>query len=93
MININQRKILNFKKNKRGLYSLYILILLLFVTLPAEFIANDKPLLIKYHNDYYFPILKKYAETVFGGDFETTTDYRDTYVIELIENNGWIIWP
>ena len=93
MININQRKILNFKKNKRGLYSLYFLFVILFITLPAEFIANDKPLLIKYNNDYYFPIFKNYSETVFGGDFETLADYRDNYVIDLIESNGWSIWP
>ena len=93
MININQRKILNFKNNKRGLYSLYIFLLLLFFTLPAEFIANDKPLLVKYNTGYYFPVFNNYAETVFGGDFETSTDYRDTFVIELIESDGWIIWP
>ena len=93
MININQRKILNFKNNKRGLYSLYIFLLLLFFTLPAEFIANDKPLLVKYNNGYYFPVFKNYAETVFGGDFETSADYRDSFVMELIESDGWIIWP
>jgi len=93
MININQRKILNFKNNKRGLYSLYIFLLLLFFTLPAEFIANDKPLLVKYNTGYYFPVFNNYAETVFGGDFETSADYRDTFVIELIESDGWIIWP
>ena len=93
MININQRKILNFKKNKRGLYSLYFLFIILFITLPAEFIANDKPLLIKYKNDFYFPVFQDYSEIVFGGDFETLTDYRDNYVIDLIENNGWTIWP
>ena len=93
MININKRKILNFKNNKRGLYSLYFLFIILFITLPAEFIANDKPLLVKYNNDYYFPIINNYSETVFGGDFETLTDYRDSYVIDLIESNGWMIWP
>ena len=93
MININQRKILNFKNNKRGLYSLYIFLLLLFFTLPAEFIANDKPLLVKYNTSYYFPVFKSYTETVFGGDFETSADYRDSFVMELIESDGWIIWP
>jgi microcin C transport system permease protein len=61
--------------------------------LPAEFIANDKPLLVKYNTGYYFPVFNNYAETVFGGDFETSADYRDTFVIELIESDGWIIWP
>ena len=93
MINVNQRKILNFKNNKRGLYSLYFLFIILFITLPAEFVANDKPLLVKYNNNYYFPILYNYSETVFGGDFETLTDYRDDYVINLIESSGWTVWP
>ena len=93
MINVNQRKILNFKNNKRGLYSLYFLFIILFITLPAEFVANDKPLLVKYNNNYYFPILYNYSETVFGGDFETLTDYRDVYVINLIESSGWTVWP
>ena len=61
--------------------------------MPAEFIANDKPLLVKYNTGYYFPVFNNYAETVFGGDFETSADYRDTFVIELIESDGWIIWP
>ena len=58
MLNTNNRKIQNFKNNKRGLYSLYLLLLMLVFTLPAEFIANDKPLLIKYDNNLYFPIIK-----------------------------------
>ena len=93
MININKRKLLNFKNNKRGLYSTFLLLFLLIITLPAEFIANDKPLLIKFNNNYYYPILKNYPETVFGGDFETTADYRDIYVNDLIKENGWTIWP
>tara|TARA_B100000131_G_scaffold146662_1_gene142612 strand:- start:531 stop:1550 length:1020 start_codon:yes stop_codon:yes gene_type:complete len=93
MSEINSRKIKNFKNNKRGLFSLYILLLLLIFTLPAEFIANDKPLLINYEGKIYLPIFKNYAETTFGGDFETNTDYKDPYVVELIENKGWMIWP
>ena len=93
MLEINKRKIKNLKIKKRGLFSLYILLLLLIFTLPAEFIANDKPLLIKYEGKIYLPIFKNYAETTFGGDFETNTDYKDPYVVELIENKGWMIWP
>ena len=93
MLDINKRKLRNFKKNKRGFYSLYILLTILIITLPAEFIANDKPLLINYDGNLYFPIFKNYPETTFGGDFETNTDYKDHYVKELIENKGWIIWP
>ena len=93
MSDINKRKLINFKKNKRGLYSSYILIIILLITLPAEFIANDKPLLINYNGGFYFPIFKNYSETTFGGDFETNTDYKDPYVKDLINNKGWIIWP
>ena len=93
MTDINKRKLINFKKNKRGLYSSYILIIILLITLPAEFIANDKPLLINYDGNFYFPIFKNYSETTFGGDFETNTDYKDPYVKDLINNKGWIIWP
>ena len=93
MLNTNNRKIQNFKNNKRGLYSLYLLLFMLVFTLPAEFIANDKPLLIKYDNNLYFPIIKNYAETVFGGDFETTADYKDSFVTDLIKEKGWIVWP
>ena len=93
MFKINKRKMLNFKNNKRGLYSFYILLLMLIITLPAEFIANDKPLLIKYDNNFYFPIIENYAETVFGGDFETTADYKDTFVTDLIKEKGWLVWP
>lgn len=93
MFKFNKRKMLNFKNNKRGLYSFYILLLMLIFTLPAEFIANDKPLLIKYDNNFYFPIIKNYAETVFGGDFETTADYKDTFVTDLIKEKGWLVWP
>ena len=93
MLNTNNRKIQNFKNNKRGLYSLYLLLLMLVFTLPAEFIANDKPLLIKYDNNFYFPIIQNYAETVFGGDFETTADYKDSFVTDLIKQKGWIVWP
>ena len=49
-------------------------------------IANDKPLLIKYNQDYYYPIINTYPETIFGGDFETEADYRDPYVKKLIES-------
>ena len=93
MFKINKRKMLNFKNNKRGLYSFYILLLMLIFTLPAEFIANDKPLLIKYDSNFYFPIIENYAETVFGGDFETTADYKDTFVTDLIKEKGWLVWP
>lgn len=63
------------------------------LTLSAEFIANDKPILLAYKGDLYAPVFKSYPETTFGGDFETETDYRDPYVQQLIRDNGWAVWP
>lgn len=91
---IAQRRWINFKSNKRGFWSFWIFLLLFFVTLGAEFIANDKPLLIHFENHYYAPIFKSYPETAFGGQFETEARYRDPYVKKLIEaKGGWIVWP
>ncbi len=66
---------------------------MLLVCLGAEFIANDKPILVSYQNDLYFPTFVNYPETAFGGDFETEADYRDPFVKELIESKGWTVWP
>ncbi len=90
---INQRRWANFKANRRGWYSLWIFLFIFTVTLFAEFIANDKPLLISYQDSYYTPVFNTYSEIVFGGEFATEADYRDDYVKELIEKEGWMIWP
>lgn len=91
---INRRRWSNFKANRRGYWSLYIFLTLFVASLFAEFIANDKPLILKYDGAYYFPIFTSYPETTFGGEFETETDYRDPFVDELIkEKKGWMIWP
>ena len=66
---------------------------LLLVCLGAEFISNDKPIVVQYQGALYFPTFMQYPETTFGGDFETETEYRDPYVKELIEADGWMIWP
>ena len=63
------------------------------ISLFADFIANEKPLIIKYENEFYFPILQSYSETTFGGDFETEADYRDPFVKNLINSSGWMIMP
>ena len=90
---LNQRRFHNFKSNKRGFYSFWIFSFLFIVSIFADFFSNDKPLLIKFDQEYYFPIINEYPETIFGGDFETEADYRDPYVIKLIENKGWILMP
>lgn len=82
-----------FKKNKRGYFSFLLLAFLFLTTLFAEFIANDKPLLIRFNEKFYFPILTNIPEKNFGGEFETETDFRDPAVAELINKNGWMIFP
>ncbi|MDN3702255.1 ABC transporter permease [Vibrio artabrorum] len=84
---------LRFKANKRGFISLWIFTILFGLSLFAEMIANDKPLLVSYDNQWFVPIINQYAETEFGGEFETEADYKDPYVIELIEDSGYIVWP
>lgn len=90
---LNQRRWLNFRNNKRGFYSLIFFSVLFVLSLFAELIANDKPLIVAYDQGYYFPILKSYPETTFGGDFQTEADYRDEYVAGLINEKGWMLWP
>ncbi len=90
---LTKRRLFQFRANKRGFYSFWIFLSLLGVCLFAEFIANDKPILIRYDNALYAPVFKNYPETTFGGDFETETDYRDPYVRDLIAKKGWMFWP
>ena len=94
MTPLARQRIQHFKTNKRGFYSLIVFAILFTVTLFAEFIANDKPLLISYEGKFYTPLFKVYPETEFGGDFETETVYKDPYVQQLIqEKGGWMAWP
>ena len=90
---LNKRRLKNFIKNKRGFYSFWIFTILFVISLFANFIANEKPLLVKYESNLYFPIFKSYPETIYGGDFETEADYRDPYVKDLIQSKGWMIMP
>jgi microcin C transport system permease protein len=83
----------NFKKNKRGFYSLIIFTVLFFISLFAELVANDKPWLVYTNNKIYFPILRTYSEKDFGGELELAIDYRHKYATDLIKSqSGWIIW-
>jgi len=90
---ITRRRIDNFKRNRRGFWSFWIFLAMFFLSLFAEGIANDRPLLVSYDGEFYSPIFKAYPETVFGGEFETEADYRDEFVVELIEEKGWMVWP
>ena len=90
---LTKRRLANFKANKRGFWSLWIFLGLFIISLFAELIANDKPILIFFEDKFYIPVLVDYPETVFGGFLETTTEYADPEVREMIEEKGWIIWP
>lgn len=83
-----------FKENKRGYYSLWLFAVLFTLSLFAEVLSNDKPLLVYYESSFYIPVIKVYPETTFGGDFETEADYVDPYVKKLLNENGnWAIYP
>lgn len=91
---IGRRRWENFKANRRGYWSSWIFLALFFVTLFAELIANDKPLLLRFDGSYYFPAFVSYSETDFGGDFDTEADYRDPFLKELVATKGGrIYWP
>lgn len=91
---ILKKRFERFKSHKRGFYSFILFVILFFTTLFAEFIANDKPILVIHNKEYYLPFLHFYPETKFGGEFETEADFSDPYVRDLVlKNGGTIIDP
>ncbi|MEC8116691.1 MAG: ABC transporter permease [Pseudomonadota bacterium] len=90
---LTRRRWRNFRANRRGYVSLWIFLALFALSLCAELLANEKPLLISYNGGTYVPVLVSYPETTFGGDFPTEADYTDPFVQELIAEKGWILWP
>jgi microcin C transport system permease protein len=90
---LSSRRWKNFKANRRGYWSFWIFMVVFVVSLFAEFIANDRPLFIKFDGHLYWPSVVTYSETTFGGDFETAADYRDPFLQKLIaEKGGTIVW-
>ncbi|MDP7379764.1 MAG: ABC transporter permease [Alphaproteobacteria bacterium] len=90
---LTRRRWRNFRANRRGYVSLWIFLALFALSLCAELLANEKPLLISYDGGTYVPVLVSYPETTFGGDFPTEADYTEPFVQELIAEKGWILWP
>lgn len=82
-----------FKASKRGFYAFWMFLTVFFVSLSAEFIANDKPLVVYYDGQWYFPIVDNPPETVFGGEFLTPADYKDPFVRRKINENGFFVMP
>lgn len=82
-----------FKASKRGFYAFWMFLTVFFVSLGAEFVANDKPLVVYYDGQWYFPIVDNPPETVFGGEFLTPADYKDPFVRRKINENGFFVMP
>jgi microcin C transport system permease protein len=90
---LTRRRLANFRANRRGYWSLWIFLALFGLSLGAELLANDRPLLVRYEGRLYWPVLVTYPETTFGGVFPTEAIYRDPAVAQLIEARGWMLWP
>jgi microcin C transport system permease protein len=87
------RRLANFRANRRGHVSAAVFLVLFALSLAAEVIANDKPVLVWFEGRPYFPAFATYPETEFGGDFPTEADYRDPYFRELLAGKGFAVWP
>ncbi|WP_372880325.1 ABC transporter permease [Psychromonas sp.] len=90
---VNADRWLRFKRNKRGYWSLWLFLLLFLASLLGELWINDKPIMVSYQQEWYFPIIEDVPENQLGGDFDITTDFSDPYMVKQIEKQGWIIWP
>ncbi len=90
---LTMRRWIVFRNRKRSFWSLIIFLVLFTITLCAEFVANDQPILVYYDGSLYAPVLKTYPETTFGGTFTTEAGYRDPFVQNLINAKGWMLWP
>jgi len=89
-----RRAWLRFRANRRGYWSLWIFLVAFVLCLGAEFLSNDKPIVIRYEGQWYAPLVKNYPETTFGGDFRTETDYLDPFIRERLAAPGnWALWP
>nr|WP_282450497.1 ABC transporter permease [Marinobacter xestospongiae] len=93
MTPIQQRRLQNFKANRRGYWSLWLFLILFLLSLGAELVANDRPLMVSYQGEHYFPVVETVPEETFGGFLPTEADYRDPFIRDEIEANGWILWP
>lgn len=90
---VNRARWMRFKANRRAWWSLWIFSVVFAISLVSELVANETPLLVWFDGKPYAPLITTYSETDFGGDFDLQADYRDPYIQELIEADGWILWP
>ncbi|MDR0281694.1 MAG: ABC transporter permease [Paucimonas sp.] len=90
---LNRRRFERFKANRRGWWSLWLFLVLFGLSLGAELIANDKPLVVRYDGEFYFPAFKRYPETTFGGEFPLEANYKSPYIRDLLEKKrSWVLW-
>ncbi len=83
-----------FRRNRLGLWSLVVFSAMVVLSLFAEVLTNDRPLVVRYEGAFYFPLVNDYPETVFGGDFGTPADYLDPYIRDKLTQGGnWAIYP
>lgn len=87
------RRLAAFRRNERGFTAFVVFLFLFGISLFSEFIANDRPILLRYEGALYMPVLHDYPETTFGGSFQTYADYRDPSLQKRINEKGWMIWP
>ncbi len=91
---LTRRRFALFRANKRAFYSLWVFLALFVVTLCAEFIANDKPIVLTYHGKVLFPVMQYYSDKYFGGDFDAEADYRDPFIQGKLDTaKSWAVWP
>lgn len=91
---IMRRRVDAFCRNRRGYWSLWIFLVLFILSLAAELIANNKPILVSFEGNFYAPIFTPYSELEFGGEFDLPADFRDPFVQDLIKDaGGWMVWP
>ncbi|QCK85861.1 ABC transporter permease [Phreatobacter aquaticus] len=91
---LNQRRLSNFRANRRGFWSFRLFMLLFVVTLFAELLANDRPLFIRMEGQNFYPILFDYSEKALGGEFETPVDFKEAFMLDLFEQKkAFLVWP
>jgi microcin C transport system permease protein len=90
---LNRRRLEHFRASKRGMVSLVVFGAMFFLSLFAELLANDRPVLIRYDGAFYMPVFRDYPETTFGGDLPTNAVYTDPEVKKMIGEKGWMLWP
>lgn len=89
---VNRARWSRFKHNRRGYWSLWLFTLLFMLSLCAELIANDKPLLVHYQDRWYMPLLHHYSEQDFGGPLATAADFQDPWLRDRLDRQGWALW-